>query len=346
MNITKKEKTIGKNKFLNANPIGAYFKRNLGVLIGLILLMIIFSVFTSSFLTPSNIITMLQNNVVNAIISCGLLLAILMGQIDISVGSTVGLTGMVSAYLITNIGTPWYVALFMSILVGVLIGFINGFLIAYLKVPAFVATLATMSIGRGFCKIISGGISIRIRDDVYEALTSIKLTLPGTESLSANGSTALSLSITLLYAILTLIAIWVLLNRTKFGYYIYAIGGNETAAKYSGIDTKLYNLLPYVIIGILCSFGGIIWASKLQGVQSTLGEGYELDAISSVVIGGTSMTGGTGTVGGTLIGVLIIAVLSNGLNVMGVNSFWQDVFKGIIIIVAVIIDVARKSQKN
>lgn len=327
------------------NPVKSYFKRNMGVIIGLVILAAIFTIFTNNFLTPSNIITMLQNNAVNAIISCGMLLAILMGQIDISVGSTVGLTGMVSAYLITNCNMPWYLAIIISVAVGIVIGLINGGLISYLKIPAFVATLATMSIGRGFCKIISNGISIRIRDDAYTAIASAKISIPGTEALSVNGRAPVSLSITLLYAAIILLITWLLLNKTKFGYYVYAIGGNETAAKYSGIDTKLYNLLPYVIIGILCSVGGIIWASKLQGVQSTLGEGYEMDAISAVVIGGTSMTGGTGTVGGTLIGVLIIAVLSNGLNVMGVNSFWQDVFKGIIIIVAVIIDVVRKSRK-
>lgn len=172
------------------------------------------------------------------------------------------------------------------------------------------------------------------------------MVIPGTEALSANGRVPIAISITILYAIILLIVTWVLLNRTKFGYYIYAIGGNETAAKYSGINTKLYNMLPYVYIGFLCAVGGTIWASKLQGVQSTLGAAYEMDAISAVVIGGASMSGGSGTVGGTLIGVLIIAVLSNGLNVMGVNAFWQDVFKGIIIIVAVVIDVLRKTKKK
>lgn len=341
-----KNLSIKKEKAGSTNPVMLYLKRNFGVIVALILLSLIFGIFTENFSNPTNIITMLQNNAVNAIISCGMLLAILMGQIDISVGSTVGLTGMVSAYLITNLHCNWVVAVLASVLVGVIIGLVNGGLISYLKVPAFVATLATMSIGRGFCKIISDGISIRIRDDVYNAIAGFKIAIPGTEAFSVNGRAPISLSITLLYAALILFITWFLLNKTKFGYYIYAIGGNETAAKYSGINTKLYNLLPYVIIGIYCSIGGIIWGSKLQGVQSTLGSGYEMDAISAVVIGGTSMTGGTGTVGGTLIGVFIISVLTNGLNVMGVNSFWQDVFKGIIIIVAVVIDVVRKSQKK
>lgn len=343
---TNKENAI---KALNArktNPVMAYIKRNLGIIIGLALLTALFGIFTENFLTVSNILTMLQNNAVNAIICCGMLMAIMMGQIDISVGSTVGLTAMVAAYMITNLECGFALSLTVSILVGLLIGLINGFLIAYLSIPAFVATLATQSIARGFCKILSDGISIRIRNDAYNAIAGAKLVIPGTESLSANGRVPISISITIFYAIILLFVTWLLLNRTKFGYYIYAIGGNETAAKYSGINTKLYNLIPYVYIGFLCAVGGTIWASKLQGVQSTLGASYEMDAISAVVIGGTSMSGGSGTVGGTLIGILIIAILSNGLNVMGVNAFWQDVFKGVIIIIAVVIDVLRKSKKK
>lgn len=335
-----------KKKGTSSNPVVNYFKRNLGVIMGLIMLTAIFGIFTDNFLTPSNILNMLQNNVVNAIISCGMLLAILMGQIDISVGSTVGLTGMVGAYLITSMHAPWYVAAIASIGVGIIVGVINGICISYLKIPAFVATLATMSIGRGFCKIISNGISIRIRDDKYNLIAGAKASIPGTESLSANGQVALTISITVLYAAIVLVITWLLLNKTKFGYYVYAIGGNETAAKYSGINTRKFNLIPYIIIGVFCALGGIIWSSKLQGVQATLGQSYEMDAIAAVVIGGTSMSGGAGTVGGTIIGVLIIAVLQNGLNVMGVNSFWQDVFKGIIILVAVIIDVVRKMKKK
>ena len=343
---TNKENAINAIHAKKANPVLLYFKRNTGIIIGLVLLTALFTIFTDNFLTISNILTMLQNNAVNAIICCGMLMAIMMGQIDISVGSIVGLTAMVAAFLITNLGSNVYVALLVSLLVGLLIGVINGFLIAYLKIPAFVATLATQSIARGFCKILSDGISIRIRNDVYNAIAGTKIKIPGTEFLSPNGRVPVSISITILYAIVLLLITWLLLNKTKFGYYIYAIGGNETAAKYSGIDTRLYNMIPYIYIGFLCAVGGTIWASKLQGVQSTLGAAYEMDAISAVVIGGTSMSGGSGTVGGTLIGILIIAVLSNGLNVMGVNAFWQDVFKGVIIIIAVVIDVIRKSKKK
>ena len=343
---TNKENAIKAMNAKKTNPVLAYFKRNLGVIAGLVLLTAFFSIFTENFLTVSNILTMLQNNTVNAIICCGMLMAIMMGQIDISVGSTVGLTAMVAAYMITNLECGFGISLAVSLIIGLVIGTINGFLIAYLKIPAFVATLATQSVARGICKILSGGISIRIRHDLYNKIAGAKIVIPGTESLSANGRVPISISVTIIYAIIILMITWVLLNKTKLGYYIYAIGGNETAAKYSGVNTKLYNMLPYIYIGFLCAIGGTIWASKLQGVQSTLGAAYEMDAISAVVIGGASMSGGSGTIGGTLIGVLIIAVLSNGLNVMGVNAFWQDVFKGVIIIIAVVIDIIRKTKKK
>ncbi|MDD3212177.1 MAG: ABC transporter permease [Eubacteriales bacterium] len=310
-----------------------YFRRNLGTIVALLMLMLVVSLFTPKFLTSANMLNLLKSNSVNAIICCGMLMAILMGQIDISVGSTVGLSGVIGAYMITNVGAPVWVTVLCCLLVGVAIGLINGISVAYFNIPAFVATLATMSIGRGLTEIISGGVSIRIRNDLY---TSIGLSSVG------------DLSVIVLYAVAFILITWVLLNRTRFGYYVYAIGGNKLASEYSGVNTKLFNMLPYVLIGVFSSVGGIIWSSRLGSAAATLGSGFEMDAIAAVVIGGTSMSGGVGTVGGTVIGILIIGVITNGLNLMGINSFWQDVFKGIIILAAVIMDMLRKrkSQDN
>lgn len=310
---------------------GAYFKRNIGIIVGLIILVAIVAISEPKFLTPSNILNLLRSNAVNAIICCGMLLAILMGEIDISVGSTVGLSGVIGAFLIANMGAPVWVTVIACLAVGAAVGAVNGVAISYLKVPAFVATLATQCIGRGLTEIISGGVTIRIRNDAYTALGNT----------SFNG-----ISIIVVYAALVLIFTWVLLNKTRFGYYIYALGGNKTAAEYSGVNVKKYNMLPYVLIGIFCGLGGLIWSARLGSAAATLGEGFEMDAIAAVVIGGTSMSGGVGTVGGTFIGILIIGVITNGLNLMGINSFWQNVFKGIIILVAVIIDVLRKGRSK
>lgn len=318
----KKEKSI---------PGMSYFKRNIGIIIGLILLVVIISFSTPKFLTGSNLLNLLKSNSVNAIISCGMLLAILMGEIDISVGSTVGLTGVIGAYLITNAGLPVPVTVILCLGVGAVVGAVNGVAISYLSVPAFVATLATQSIGRGLTEIISGGVTIRVRNDAYTAL--------GNASIGG-------VSIIIIYAAAVIIFTWFLLNRTRFGYYIYALGGNKMAAQYSGVNVKKYNMLPYVLIGLFCGLGGIIWSARLGSAAATLGSGFEMDAIAAVVIGGTSMSGGVGTVGGTFIGILIIGVITNGLNLMGINSFWQDVFKGIIILAAVIIDVIRKSKSK
>lgn len=309
----------------------AFFRRNIGTIIGLILLVVIISVSTPRFLTASNLLNLLRSNAVNAIISCGMLMAILLGEIDISVGSTVGLSGIIGAYMITNAGLPVGLTVVICLGVGALVGIVNGVAISYLKVPAFVATLATQSIGRGLTEIISGGVTIRVRNDAY---TSIGNTSVG------------GVSVIIIYAAVVLVFTWFLLNRTRFGYYIYALGGNKLAAQYSGVNVKKYNMLPYVLIGLFCGLGGLIWSARLGSAAATLGSGFEMDAIAAVVIGGTSMSGGVGTVGGTFIGILIIGVITNGLNLMGINSFWQEVFKGIIILAAVIIDVVRKSRSK
>ena len=313
--------------------VTGYFKRNLGTLGGLLILIIIVGIATPKFLTVSNIFNLFKANSVNAIISCGMLMAILMGQIDISVGSIVGLSGVIAAYGITNLNLPLGVVVPAVILVGGLIGIINGYFIAYLDVPAFVATLATQSIGRGLTEILTNGVTIRIRNDFYTSL--------GNRNFGP-------VSITIIYAVIVLLLTWFLLNRTRFGYYIYALGGNKTAASYSGVNVKKYNMLPYVIGGLFCGLGGLIWSARLGSAAAMLGAGFEMDAIAAVVIGGTSMSGGVGTVGGTFIGVLIIGVITNGLNLMGINSFWQDVFKGLIIMAAVVLDIyrKRKAQKN
>ena len=312
-------------------PIVNYFKRNIGTIIGLVVLIIIVSIATPKFMTQSNMLNLFKANSVNAIISCGMLMAILMGDIDISVGSIVGLSGVVAAYTITNLNFPLFVVVPLTILVGGLVGLVNGFFISYLQVPAFVATLATQCIGRGLTEILTNGVTIRIRNDVYTGL---------------GNSTVGPVSITIFYAVAVLILTWFLLNRTRFGYYVYALGGNKVAAQYSGVNVKKFNMLPYILIGLFSGLGGMIWSARLGSAAAMLGSGFEMDAIAAVVIGGTSMSGGVGTVGGTFIGILIIGVITNGLNLMGINSFWQDVFKGIIIMAAVVFDVLRKRKKD
>ena len=313
------------------NPVVSYFKRNVGTLIGLAVLIVIVSFATPKFLTKSNLLNVLKANSVNAIISCGMLMAILMGEIDISVGSTVGLSAVIAATTLTKFNFPIPLVVLCTILTGAVVGIVNGFSISYLQVPAFVATLATQCIGRGLTEILTGGVTIRIRDDFYTSL--------GNKAIGG-------ISITIFYAAAILILTWFLLNRTRFGYYVYALGGNKLAAQYSGVNVRFFNMFPYILIGLFSGLGGMIWSARLGSAAAMLGSGFEMDAIAAVVIGGTSMSGGVGTVGGTLIGVLIIGVITNGLNLIGINAFWQDVLKGAIIMAAVIFDVMRKRKAN
>ena len=313
------------------NPVVSYFKRNVGTLIGLAVLIVIVSFATPKFLTKSNLLNVLKANSVNAIISCGMLMAILMGEIDISVGSTVGLSAVIAATTLTKFNFPIPLVVLCTILTGAVVGIVNGFSISYLQVPAFVATLATQCIGRGLTEILTGGVTIRIRDDFYTSL--------GNKAIGG-------VSITIFYAAAILILTWFLLNRTRFGYYVYALGGNKLAAQYSGVNVRFFNMFPYILIGLFSGLGGMIWSARLGSAAAMLGSGFEMDAIAAVVIGGTSMSGGVGTVGGTLIGVLIIGVITNGLNLIGINAFWQDVLKGAIIMAAVIFDVMRKRKAN
>lgn len=313
------------------DAVKSYFKRNIGTIIGLIILCVIVSVSQPKFLTSSNFINLLKSNSVNAIISCGMLMAILLGQIDISVGSTVGLAGILSAHLITNVGLPVPVTVLICLGTGFLVGVINGFCISYLGIPAFITTLATQCIGRGLTEIICNGITIRLADDSYVALVNTNIG---------------GVSIIIIYAAVILIFTWFILNRTQFGYYIYALGGNSVAAQYSGVDVKKYNMLPYILIGVFCAMGGCIWSGRLGSSSATLGIGFEVNAISAVAIGGASMSGGVGTIGGTFIGILIVGVITNGMNLMGISSFWQDVLKGAIILAAVTIDILRKRKEK
>ncbi len=315
-------------KTKSPGAVGSYLKRNAGTIIGLLILTAIVSFSTPKFFTSSNLLNLLRSNSVNAIISCGMLLAILMGEIDISVGSTVGLTGIIGAYMMTNMGAPVWVTVIACLAVGALVGAVNGTAIAYLHVPAFVATLATQCIGRGLTEIISGGITIRVRNDGYTSL--------GNASIGG-------ISIIILYAAVVLIATWFLLNKTRFGYYIYALGGNKTAAQYSGVNVKKYNMLPYVLIGVLCGVGGIVWSARLGSASANLGSGFEMDAIAAVIVGGTSMSGGRGSIVGTVFGTLIVAVMNNLLNLIGVDPYLSAAFKGAIIIGAVLLQRKDKS---
>lgn len=296
-------------------------------LIGLFLLCVIIAIATPRFLTLSNITNVLTQIAVNAIIAVGMSFVILTGGIDLSVGSTVALSGAVAASVVLSTGSiP--LAIIAAIIVGAVIGLINGVLVSKGKLQAFIATLATMTIFRGETLVFTQGNPISKLPESFMVL--------GNGSL---GFLPVPILITIIVAVIAIYA----LSQTKLGRYIYAVGGNEDSSRLSGINTNKIKTLVYMVAGIASAIGGIILTSRIGSASPNAGTGYELDAIAAVVIGGTSLSGGEGKISGTIIGALIIGVISNGLNLMNVSPFYQSFVKGLVILVAVLLD---KKQKN
>lgn len=311
--------------------IGRFFRENAGILIGLFVLVTIISIMNNDFLSTQNLLNVLRQVSTNMFIAIGMTLVIILAGIDLSVGSIMALAGVVTGGLIAFSGVPMWLAVIAGLLVGAVFGLINGYFTAYKFLPSFIVTLATMNIARGVAYVYTDGKPIRVMSDEFNFI----------------GSGYLGpIPIPVVYMAIIIIIVSLIMNRTKLGRYMYAVGGNIEAARYSGINTKRVQLFAFTLSGFLAAFSGIVLASRMFSGQPTAGEGAELDAIAAVVLGGTSMTGGRGRISGTVIGVLIIGILSNGLNLMGVNSFWQYIIKGIVILIAVYVDVVKKQREQ
>lgn len=298
------------------------FATEYGIFVGLIAICLIISFLTPRFYTPSNLINIARQISMNTIIAVGMTFVIIGGGIDLSVGSVVGLVGVITTGMIkSGLGIP--AAILIGLLCGGLVGLINGLITARFRIPPFITTLAMMTIARGFALVYTDGRPI--------------WDLPKEFDFIGGGYFGL-IPVPVVIMALVLIGAYVVLSQTKFGRYVYALGGNEEAARLSGINTKKIKVIIYTITGALTALSGIILASRLSSGQPTAGTGYELDAIAAVVLGGTSLTGGKGTIFGTLIGALIIGVLDNGLNLLNVSSYYQLVVKGVVIVVAVLMD--------
>ncbi|WP_040214487.1 ABC transporter permease subunit [Clostridium polynesiense] len=295
-------------------------------LIGLIILCAVVSIITPRFLTWSNITNVLTQVSVNAIIALGMTFVILTGGIDLSVGSVVAITGAVAAFLIKSNGV--FVGISAALVLGGIIGYLNGFIIARGKIQAFIATLATMTIFRGVTYVFTGGNPISGLGQSFMTIGNKKL---------------LGIPLPVILMVLVFLAAAYVLNETRFGRYVYAIGGNEDSARLSGIGTKKIKNLVYMISGITAAVSGVIVTSRIGSASPNAGSGFELDAIAAVVLGGTSLTGGEGHIYGTIIGAIIIGVLNNALNLMNVSPFYQSIVKGAVILLAVLVD--KKNNK-
>lgn len=301
------------------------YMSELTTVIALIILMAVITIINSNFLTANNLLNLLLQVTSNALIAFGMTFVILTGGIDLSVGSILALSSALTAGLLGS-GMPVTLAILISLILGCILGMMNGLLISYGKLAPFIVTLATMTIFRGATLVYTNG------NPITKGLSDTFLF----QFLGQGYIVGIPFPVIIMFIVF--IVLYVLLHKTAFGKSVYAIGGNEKAAYISGVKLNKVKIIIYSISGIMASISGLIITSRLSSAQPTAGVSYEMDAIAAVVLGGTSLSGGKGRILGTLIGALIIGVLNNGLNIIGVSAFWQQVVKGVVILIAVLID--------
>lgn len=301
------------------------YMSELTTVIALIILMAVITIINSNFLTANNLLNLLLQVTSNALIAFGMTFVILTGGIDLSVGSILALYSALTAGLLGS-GMPVTLAILISLILGCILGMMNGLLISYGKLAPFIVTLATMTIFRGATLVYTNG------NPITKGLSDTFLF----QFLGQGYIVGIPFPVIIMFIVF--IVLYVLLHKTAFGKSVYAIGGNEKAAYISGVKLNKVKIIIYSISGIMASISGLIITSRLSSAQPTAGASYEMDAIAAVVLGGTSLSGGKGRILGTLIGALIIGVLNNGLNIIGVSAFWQQVVKGVVILIAVLID--------
>lgn len=301
-----------------------------GIVIALIILCTVFTIANSRFLSLANFMNIFQQVAVVAIAAFGMTWIILLGEIDLSVGSIIAVAGMVGAQSLA-LGTGFPAALLITIIAGAILGAVNGLLTARLLLPSFIVTVATMSIYRGLVSLPTGGAPLMISDPNWQAI---------------GASHFLGVPLIIWILLVLFLANHIALSMTVFGRETYLTGGNREAALYSGIRVNRIKIIIFTLSGVMSAIAGILLSSRLYSAQTNAGLSYELDAIAAAVLGGTSLSGGVGTMPGTLIGALIIGVLNNGMNMLSVPYFYQLIVKGVVIIIAVWLDVRAKRRKD
>lgn len=317
----KKENTL-KNMFKGVG--GAFF--------ALVVMVVVLCVFTNTFATRLNFVNLLKQITCNCLLSFGLTCCLITGFPDLSVGSHVALA-TVEVCMYQNMGMSLEMSILITLAVGILIGATNGFIYSRTEMPAYIVTLAMQNVLRGIAYVLTNGGAVIVANDV--GMKFFKL---------ANATILNWIPYSTIILLIVFLIINTLLKRTVFGRHMYAVGGNSSTAIYSGIDVKNIRLVVYTISGFLAAMAGILTASRVYSGQPTTGVGFEGEAIASAVLGGVSFTGGVGTLSGSLIGILIMGVMSNGMNLLQINYYWQLVVKGIIILVAVYVDQVKRSK--
>lgn len=301
-----------------------------GILPILVIICILFSLLTPNFFTAGNAVNILRQASINIVLATGMTFVILTGGIDLSVGSILAVSAVV-AVLVSLLPALGLLAVPAALVTGLLLGLVNGAIITYMDVPPFIVTLGSLTALRGAAYLVANGTTVINRNINFAWI---------------GNSYVGPIPWLVIIALLTVAVSWFVLRQTVLGVQIYAVGGNEKAARLTGIKVNRVLLFVYGVSGLLAGLAGIMSASRLYSATGMLGQGYELDAIAAVILGGTSFTGGIGTIGGTLLGALIIAVLNNGLTLLNMSYFWQLVVKGLVIIAAVMIDRLRRRSRR
>jgi ribose/xylose/arabinose/galactoside ABC-type transport system permease subunit len=303
-----------------------YILRSYGILIAFVLIVIGMAILSPVFLTVTNVLNIIRQSSIYGIMAIGMTFVILTAGIDLSVGSILAIAGAIAAGSVKS-GLGLELTILIALAIGLGCGLLNGVLVTLGRITPFVVTLGMMSIARGLTLIYTKGYPI---SGFHEAFRFI------------GGGDLFSIPFPIIVFIVTTVLAWVILTQTRLGRYTYAIGGNEETVKLSGISADLYKTIVYMISGITSAISALILTSRLNSAEPVAGQGYELDVIAAVVIGGTSLMGGRGSVWGTLIGALLIGVINNGMNLLGISPYFQLVVKGIIIIGAVLLDRLRQ----
>ena len=325
----KEASTNVKRSTASRNAAVEIVRANLGIMIVIVGIGLILSFLSPVFLSPNNLRTVLLQISTNTYIALGMTLVMILGGIDLSVGSIVAMSGTLTVGFMVLNNQPMWLAGTLGLATGAAIGLINGLIVAFFKLPSFIVTLAMLNVARGVAYVYSGGRSTRMMNPTFTSLGSGYLWV---------------VPLPVLYMVVLIAIFVVALNLTKFGTYIYAIGGNRESARLSGVPIKKVEILTFTISGVLAAFAGLVLSARMFSGQPSVGIGYELDAIAACVLGGVSMAGGIGRISGTIFGAIVIGIISNGLNLINVSSFWQLIVKGIIILIAVIIDSQKGNQ--
>ncbi|MCC6800127.1 MAG: ABC transporter permease [Anaerolineae bacterium] len=301
----------------------------------LIVLIVVFSLASKNFMTFNNVVGILLATAVNGVLALGVTFVIITGGIDLSIGTVMTFSGVMAALFTINWGLPVSVGIVGGVLMGGLAGFINGTVISRMKVPPFIATLGMMYIAKGLALVLS-----ELRPIYFNAAPEFRSIALGSLIGKVFPEFEIPNAVLILFGAAIVAAF--LLNRTVLGRYTFALGSNEEATRLSGVNVKFWKTLVYTVGGLFAGLGGVLMAARLNSAQPALGQGYELDAIAAVVIGGTSLSGGEGTIMGTIIGAFVMSVLTNGLRILSVPQEWQIVVTGAILIGAVYLDIIRR----